>query len=93
MEVSALSERRHPRPVPELPEPCIGLFPEGAKFHGRQITRTENIAGEQEGGEGAPPPQSDPRHGGAKRPTEEEDVYGGAERTRDPNVSSEKAKP
>lgn len=44
-------------------------------------------------GEGAPPPQSDPKHGGAKRPVEEEDVFGGAERTRDARVRSEKAKP
>lgn len=44
-------------------------------------------------GEGAPPPQSDPKHGGPKRPVEEEDVFGGAERTRDPKVRSEKAKP
>jgi hypothetical protein len=44
-------------------------------------------------GKGAPPPQSDPKHGGPKRPVEEEDVYGGAERTRDGRVSSEKGKP
>ena len=42
---------------------------------------------------GAPPPQSDPKHGGAKRPVEEEDVYGGSERTGKDSVSSEKAKP
>lgn len=44
-------------------------------------------------GEGAPPPQSDPKHGGPRRPVEEEDVFGGAERTRDPHVRSDKAKP
>jgi hypothetical protein len=44
-------------------------------------------------GHGAPPPQSDPKHGGAKRPVREEDVYGGAERTRAPHVRSDKAKP
>lgn len=44
-------------------------------------------------GEGAPPPQSDPKHGGAKRPVVEEDVFGGAERTHQPNVQSRKAKP
>lgn len=44
-------------------------------------------------GEGAPPPQSDPKHGGRKRPVEEEDVFGGAERTRDGRVRSDKAKP
>jgi hypothetical protein len=44
-------------------------------------------------GKGAPPPQSDPKHGGPKRPVEEEDVFGGAERTHDRRVSSEKGKP
>ena len=40
-------------------------------------------------GDGAPPPQN----GGGKRPVEEEDVFGGAERTQNENVKSEKAKP
>lgn len=44
-------------------------------------------------GKGAPSPQSDPEHGGVTRPVEEEDVYGGAERTRDGRVSSDKGKP
>jgi hypothetical protein len=44
-------------------------------------------------GKGAPPPQSDPKHGGPKRPVEEEDVFGGAERTHNDDVSSEGAKP
>jgi len=44
-------------------------------------------------GEGAPPPQIDPRVHGPKRPVEEEDIFGGAERTHDRRVSSEKAKP
>lgn len=45
-------------------------------------------------GDGAPPPQSDPKHGGrAKRPVEEEDVFGGVERTHDPKVRSDRAKP
>ena len=44
-------------------------------------------------GKGAPPPQSDPKHGGAKRPVEEEYVFGGAERTHDRRVSSEKGMP
>ena len=44
-------------------------------------------------GQGAPPPQSDPKHAGPKRPVEEEDVFGGAERTHDAHVTSEKAKP
>lgn len=44
-------------------------------------------------GKGAPPPQSHPKHGGPKRPVEEEDMFGGAERTHDRRVSSDKAKP
>ena len=32
-------------------------------------------------GEGAPPPPSDAKQGGPKRPVAEEDVFGGAERT------------
>lgn len=44
-------------------------------------------------GKGAPPPQSDPKHGGSKRPVEEEDVFGGAERTHNDDVQSERAKP
>jgi hypothetical protein len=44
-------------------------------------------------GKGAPPPQGDPKVAGAKRPVEEEDIFGGAERTHDRRVSSEKAKP
>lgn len=44
-------------------------------------------------GEGAPPPQIDPEHGGGKRPVEEEDAFGGAERTHDRRVRSEKTKP
>lgn len=46
-----------------------------------------------EDGKGGPPPQSDPKHGGAKRPVEEEDAFGGHERTHGGRVSSEKAKP
>ncbi len=46
-----------------------------------------------EDGDGAPPPQSNPKHGGLKRPVEEEDVYGGAERTHAERVRSQKAKP
>ena len=37
-------------------------------------------------------PARDPRDSG-KRPVEEEDVFGGAERTRDGRISSDKAKP
>lgn len=44
-------------------------------------------------GAGAPPPQADPKHGGAKRPVEEEDVYGGVERTHNSKVRSGRAKP
>lgn len=44
-------------------------------------------------GQGAPPPQANPKVAGPKRPVEEEDVFGGVERTRDGRVSSEKAKP
>lgn len=44
-------------------------------------------------GKGAPPPQSDSKHAGGKRPVEEEDVFGGAERTHDRRVSSDKGKP
>jgi hypothetical protein len=40
-------------------------------------------------GDGAPPPPTS----GAKRPVEEEDVFGGAERTHNEDVTSEKAKP
>jgi hypothetical protein len=40
-------------------------------------------------GVGAPPPQT----GGGKRPVDEEDVFGGAERTHNDDVASEKAKP
>ena len=40
-------------------------------------------------GDEAPPLQN----GGGKRPVEEEDVFGGAERTQNENVKSEKAKP
>jgi hypothetical protein len=40
-------------------------------------------------GDGAPPPQK----GGASRPVEEEDVFGGAERTQNEDVKSDKAKP
>jgi hypothetical protein len=39
-------------------------------------------------GEGAPPPQKGP-----KRPLPEEDAFGGAERTHNPNVKSRDAKP
>lgn len=44
-------------------------------------------------GKGAPPPQSHPKHGGPKRPVEEEDVFGGAERTHNDDVKSRRAKP
>ena len=44
-------------------------------------------------GAAAPPPQSDPKHGGPKRPVEEEDVFGGAERAHRHDVRSPKAKP
>lgn len=44
-------------------------------------------------GAGAPPPQSNPKYGGPKRPVEEEDVFGGAERVHDPKVRSERTKP
>jgi hypothetical protein len=44
-------------------------------------------------GQDAPLPQSDLKHAGPKRPIEEEDVFGGAERTHDVRVSSKKAKP
>lgn len=40
-------------------------------------------------GDGAPPPQN----GGGKRPVEEEDIFGGAERAHNKDVKSEKAKP
>ncbi len=40
-------------------------------------------------GDGAPPPHK----GGGQRPVEEEDVFGGAERTHNEDVTSEKAKP
>lgn len=40
-------------------------------------------------GDGSPPPQ----HGAGKRPIEEEDVFGGAERTQNDDVKSAKAKP
>ncbi|HVK82320.1 MAG TPA: hypothetical protein VM915_17095 [Verrucomicrobiae bacterium] len=40
-------------------------------------------------GDGAPPPQN----GGGQRPVEEEDIFGGAERTQNEDVKSEKAKP
>ena len=40
-------------------------------------------------GDGAPPPQN----GGGKRSVEEEDIFGGAERTQNEDVKSEKAKP
>lgn len=46
-----------------------------------------------EDGDGAPPPQGNPKHGGPKRPVEEEDIYGGAERTHSEHVRSQKAKP
>lgn len=39
-------------------------------------------------GEGAPPPQK-----GGKRPVEEEDAFGGAERTHNTDVQSKNAKP
>lgn len=39
-------------------------------------------------GEGAPPPQK-----GGKRPVQEEDSFGGAERTHNEKVRSENAKP
>lgn len=42
-------------------------------------------------GEGAPPPASWDDKG--KRPTKEEDVFGGAERTRNPNPKSDRVKP
>jgi hypothetical protein len=45
-------------------------------------------------GEGAGAPQSDVFERGAKRrPVEEEDIFGGAERTHDARVTSNKAKP
>ena len=44
-------------------------------------------------GEGAEHSQSDRKEAGPKRPVEEEDVFGGAERTRDQRVTSDKAKP
>lgn len=40
-------------------------------------------------GDGAPPPHK----GVGQRPVEEEDVFGGAERTHNEDVTSEKAKP
>lgn len=40
-------------------------------------------------GDGVSPPQQS----GGKRPVEEEDVFGGAERTHNEDVTSEKAKP
>jgi hypothetical protein len=55
-------------------------------------TEPTSKAGLKEG-QGAPPPQSDPKNGGGKRPIEEEDVFGGAERAGSGSVSSEKAKP
>ncbi|WP_135212359.1 hypothetical protein [Vitreimonas flagellata] len=36
---------------------------------------------------------SPPQQSGGKRPVEEEDVFGGAERTHNEDVTSEKAKP
>lgn len=42
-------------------------------------------------GEGAPPPASQSDAG--KRPVQEEDVYGGVERTRNPRPLSKRAKP
>jgi hypothetical protein len=44
-------------------------------------------------GKGAAPSQSNPKVAGPKRPVEEEDVFGGAERTHDARVSSKTAKP
>lgn len=42
-------------------------------------------------GEGAPPPASKDDNG--KRPIKEEDVFGGAERTRNANPKSDRVKP
>ncbi|HJS79272.1 MAG TPA: hypothetical protein VJ748_01505 [Vitreimonas sp.] len=55
-------------------------------------TAPSSKAGLKEG-KGAPPPQIDPKIAGPKRPVEEEDIFGGAERTHDRGVSSEKGKP
>ena len=52
----------------------------------------ESKAGLEEG-EGAPPPQNNPKNAGATRPTDEEDTYGGAERTQNEDVKSDQAKP
>lgn len=39
------------------------------------------------------PPANDPKNAGPKRPIDEEDTFGGAERTHRHSVSSDKAKP
>lgn len=44
-------------------------------------------------GQGAPPPQSKAEHAGPKRQIEEEDMFGGGERTHDGRVNSKDAKP
>lgn len=44
-------------------------------------------------GQSAGPPAGDPKDAGPKRPIEEEDTFGGAERAHKHSVSSDKAKP
>jgi hypothetical protein len=67
------------------------------RFHMANTPRQpKTTPGSQAGlkdGEGAPPPQGDPEVSGGKRPLEDEDVFGGLERTHRGRVASDKAKP